>query len=445
MKLKRFAVRGLIVFAVVVALCMFFSGTVRTITTAKVKLYTPRTGKFTQEVKLTGTVVFPKARPVKLEGAQNLSLTVTAVNVQPGSEVEAGDVLFSAEIADFDKNMDALVESYNEAASGLAELERKNSGLRLRPTDEAWASAYAALSQAQSDELEARVALEARLAVEGLTAAGDSLPEGASEELAQAWNAHQTAAEALAAAEAQMQDAERYNISDEARAYITEKRKFETQKAEKEQSMVELRVLREKLAAVTAPEDGYVTQLNVKVGEAFDANGDAYSFCPASEAPALRVDTSSAGLAVSRGTDIAFDTPRGGSIEGSIDSTGMTTAGATYADMELSRRDIRDMGGSVAMLSGSYEVRVQYRSEQNTTLLPSGAVRGSGEERFVYVVEQRQSAFGETSLVTRKQEVTVLAEAGGVASVQEDLSYIQVAYMEDREIGENTTVMEYVN
>ena len=145
------------------------------------------------------------------------------------------------------------------------------------------------------------------------------------------------------------------------------------------------------------------------------------------------------------GTDIAFDTPRGGSIEGSIDSTGMTTAGATYADMELSRRDIRDMGGSVAMLSGSYEVRVQYRSEQNTTLLPSGAVRGSGEERFVYVVEQRQSAFGETSLVTRKQEVTVLAEAGGVASVQEDLSYIQVAYMEDREIGENTTVMEYVN
>ena len=35
MKLKKYAIRGLIIFAVVVALCMFFSGTIRTITTAK--------------------------------------------------------------------------------------------------------------------------------------------------------------------------------------------------------------------------------------------------------------------------------------------------------------------------------------------------------------------------------------------------------------------------
>ena len=35
MNLKKFAVRGLIVLAVAVALCMFFSGTIKTITTAK--------------------------------------------------------------------------------------------------------------------------------------------------------------------------------------------------------------------------------------------------------------------------------------------------------------------------------------------------------------------------------------------------------------------------
>ena len=33
MNLKRFAVRGIIILAICVALCMFFSGTVRTITT----------------------------------------------------------------------------------------------------------------------------------------------------------------------------------------------------------------------------------------------------------------------------------------------------------------------------------------------------------------------------------------------------------------------------
>ena len=32
-----------------------------------------------------------------------------------------------------------------------------------------------------------------------------------------------------------------------------------------------------------------------------------------------------------------------------------------------------------------------------------------------------------------------------MVSVAEDLSYMQIAYMEDREISENMTVMEYVN
>lgn len=38
MKLKRFALRGLIVLFVAVALCMFFARTVQTITTPKVQL-----------------------------------------------------------------------------------------------------------------------------------------------------------------------------------------------------------------------------------------------------------------------------------------------------------------------------------------------------------------------------------------------------------------------
>ncbi len=178
MKLKKFAIRGLIIFAVVVALCMFFSGTIRTITTAKVKILTPRQGKFSEEVELTGKVVFPAAEPVKLENAKDVSLTITSVKVQPGSEVEKGDVLFTAEIADYEKNMDTLRTSYNEAANQLADLERKNSNLRLRPTDEAWAKAYEALTAAQNTELDLRVNRDALLAVEGLEAGDGSFARG---------------------------------------------------------------------------------------------------------------------------------------------------------------------------------------------------------------------------------------------------------------------------
>ena len=445
MKLKKFAIRGLIIFAVVVALCMFFSGTIRTITTAKVKILTPRQGKFSEEVELTGKVIFPAAEPVKLENAKDVSLTITSVKVQPGSEVEKGDVLFTAEIADYEKNMDTLRTSYNEAANQLADLERKNSNLRLRPTDEAWAKAYEALTAAQNTELDLRVNRDALLAVEGLKAGDGSLPEGASDELKEAWTAHEQAAQALAAAEEAMAQAERYNISDDVRTYIVDKQKYQTQMEDYEKQMVDLRVLRSTLQNVTAPDDGYITEVNVKAGEAFDPSGAAYSFCPGKEDPVLRIDTSETTLTISRGTDVSFNSTRGGTVEGSIDATGVTSTGETYADVELSSRMIRDLGGSVAMLANDITVRVSYRSNDTTTLLPSSAVRGSGDDRYVYVLEQRQSAFGVNSLVTKKQSVSVLAEAGSLVSVAEDLSYMQVAYMEDREISEDMTVMEYVN
>ena len=445
MKLKKVAVRGLIVFAVVVALCMFFSGTIRTITTAKVKILTPRQGRFSQQVELTGKVVFPGAEEVKLEEANGVSLSVTAVNVQPGSEVAAGDVLFTAEIADYDKTMDTLRDGYNEAAAQLAEVERKNAGLRLRPTDEAWAEAYEALAAAQADELERRIERDALMAVEGFSGMDGAFLEGASEELRAAWAAHLQAAAALTAAENAMESAERYNISDAARAYIVDRQKYQTQMEDYERQMVDLRVLRTTLQSVTAPQAGFVTEVNVKAGESFDPGTAAYAFCPAEKPPVLRVDTSATTLTISRGMEVSFDSVRGGTVEASIASTGVTVSGDTYADIELSERMIRELGGSIAMLAGEFTVRVAYRSNDTTTLLPSSAVRGAGEDRYVYVLQQRQSAFGVNSLVTQKQPVTVLAEAEGSVSVAEDLSYMQIAYMEDREISEDMTVMEYVN
>ena len=70
---------------------MFFSGTIRTITTAKVKLLTPRQGRFSQQVELTGKVVFPAAEAGETgKRAGCVAVTVTSVKVQPGSEVAAG-------------------------------------------------------------------------------------------------------------------------------------------------------------------------------------------------------------------------------------------------------------------------------------------------------------------------------------------------------------------
>ena len=41
--------------------------------------------------------------------------------------------------------------------------------------------------------------------------------------------------------------------------------------------------------------------------------------------------------------------------------------------------------------------------------------------------------------------MTVVAEADGIVSVEEDITYLQVVYMEDRSISEGDAVMEYLD
>ena len=48
-------------------------------------------------------------------------------------------------------------------------------------------------------------------------------------------------------------------------------------------------------------------------------------------------------------------------------------------------------------------------------------------------------------MTVKKQNVTVLAEVKGVVSIQEDLSYTTIAYMEDRALNDGDTVMEYTD
>ena len=70
-------------------------------------------------------------------------------------------------------------------------------------------------------------------------------------------------------------------------------------------------------------------------------------------------------------------------------------------------------------------------------------MRGSGNDRYVYITERENSTFGGSRLKCKKMSVTVLGESGSTVSLSEDLSYEQVIYMEDRTISEGATVMTY--
>ena len=440
MKAKKIAVRGLIALAVLVAVCIFFSGTIRTIATAKVKITQPRSGKLTQTVELSGKLNFPVEEDVYIEGNPDIVIEVKSVKVEVGYEVEEGDTIFTGQVSGFDKTMETYRQTYAETQNALQTLEDKN--IRLKKTDEAWADAYEALAAAREAWLDADLKYRARLNVDGFEET-DELPEDAGEELAALYEARKNAGAALDSAQTAMDDAERYNISDEVRSYLIDRSKY-TQTLEKtEQDMLDLSVLNESVKKVTAQMDGFITEINVKPGETFAISGAAYSVCPEDELPVVRCDISDCELTITKKMDAVLVGAGGENVESEVDAVGVTLAGGEYADIELKKSMIKDMGGMYAMSTNGVSVRIEYRSKNATTLLPAAAVRGGEGDRYVYTLRTEESMFGTQQTVTVKQPVTVLAEADGTVSVEEDLTYTRIAYMEDRSISEGDPVMEY--
>ena len=86
-----------------------------------------------------------------------------------------------------------------------------------------------------------------------------------------------------------------------------------------------------------------------------------------------------------------------------------------------------------------------FRAREATSLLPTSAVRGGGDDRYVYIAEQNRSAFGGNTLKIHKQSVKVVGEYGGTTSIQDDITYYSIAYGEDRAINDGDAVMEYLN
>lgn len=443
MNAKKYAIRGLIAVAIVVAVCMFFADTIRTIATAKVKIISPKQGKLTQTVDLSAKLHFPTENDVIIEGAKDATIAVTSVKVQVGYEVEEGDVIFEAEVSDFDQTMATLRENYDTTEVALQAVLDKD--VRLRRTEEAWAQAYKSLTAAKDTYLDVSLAFKAQLVIENLELNDDgTLPEGASEALMAMLDEMTAAEEALTAAQADMDEAERYSISDDTRTYITDKIKYEHQLAETKEQMLSLTVLNARVRRVVAAEEGYITKLNVVVGESFNPVGAAYAICPKGEDISLRADTTEVELNISKGMRAYLTDKNGAEIETRVSAVGVTLTGGTYADVELGKSEIKDMGGVYAMTAADeVPLKLEYKAKQATTLLPAAAVRGSGDDRYVYTLQEKQSSFGTVKTITVRTSVTVLAESNGTVSISEDLGWMQVAYMEDRSIAEGDAVMAY--
>lgn len=443
--MKKFALRGMIILAVVVALCIFFSGTVRTLTTPKVRFAPAKNGKFEQSTNLTGKVVFPEEEEILIPIPEGMSLTVTRVRVAVGDRVKTGDTLAVAKVTDADKTLAALEKDFETAQTSLRSLEKKRGEIRLSNSEQKWQEAWQAEQTAMRAERDTRVNLQVLLSQGGQTLEKNgTLPENADEDTRKVYAAWKATETVWKAKQAELKAMDRYAIEEELWADMQKMEEYRKTMAESEQKITELEILKKKAENLTAPHDGYISEVKIEKGSSLDGEMTLVKMTPADRDPVIRVELGSMKQTVEKGTAMEVESDAWGRTETEVVNTGISLEGHPYADCAINR-DVRYALGSVAEMMKLSEIKLILftRAKETTCIVPASAVRGSGNDRYVYVTERENSTFGGSRLKCKKMSVTVLGESGGNVSLSEDLSYEQVIYMEDRSISDGATVMTY--
>ena len=126
MNKKKRALKALVWLGVIVAACMYFSRTIQTITTPKVKLTQATTGRIEQKISVEAKPYFPVETEITLNKAKDYPITVDKVYVKPGLLVKEGDTIFTATINDYQTKEEDLLSKYNEKSQELIDLDIKN-------------------------------------------------------------------------------------------------------------------------------------------------------------------------------------------------------------------------------------------------------------------------------------------------------------------------------
>ncbi len=441
MKNRRFAVKALIILVAVVAVCMIFSGTVQNILTPKVRIASVKNGKLSRSVTLEGKLQYSDKEDFYYPLSGGDSCVVTQVYVRTGDKVREGDALFSMSYQDPDTKRKSLDDAYREALEEQLEFERKNGEIRLTSREENYAKAYYGLQDAVLAEAETK-----REAIK-YGVAGDVADEsGLNETALAALKAYREAKTALESARKTFQEASRYSIDEDIWSQIVSQRQVREKVEQAEEAIEAFEKTREELEEIKAPHDGYVVEVNLKAGDVFDGISALCALTSEEGTPQLTCEVEDSNVTIARGSALTIDTPRWGSQKVKVASVEINKEGKRVAIVNISEDDdvVMGYGSLYAMTTADIPMKLSMEVASNASLLPSSAVHGAEGDKYVFIVRAQQNTVGSKVMTVQKLTVTVIAEADGTTAVQEDISYSQVAYMEDRELSDGSRVMEYL-
>ncbi len=475
MTTKQKALKGLLILMVILAVSMFFARTVQTITTPKVQKIKATRGKLEDKISLTGEIYFPEGEDVVLPEAAGLGVSVSKVTAKEGYQVKQGDLLLTTVTGEYEKQMDTLVAEYKKAARALVDERAKTIRLdattqhndiynaMVKASDTYYLKHYEAMALAQKlhYDINPDIASWGKLPEELLTA-----PKGKAAEVPpqppqitadkEKYPGMQEALDTAFQAYVDSQLANRKlldlytGVGGLRRAAnntfdsIKKQDESREQMADAQRKMLALDAQRAAVLEVRAPHDGYLTKFALKVGDSYDGVKALYTISKEGDTPSLRCDITQVKKTLKKGMKVTVE-----GIKGDLTISDITVSGDNrkYAYVELTAKQISDLGGLSALMGKQTPVSITYRADKTTTLIPASALRTDSDgSSFVYTVQQQYGGLlSNSGFTVKKTPVTVIEKSDKLVSLQDDLSFSDVADNEDRTITDGQQVMEYVD
>lgn len=438
MKARNIAIKGMLILLCIVLVCLFFSGTIKTIVTPKVQFVTVKAGRLTQHYQFSGQVIYPGAEDFSYAVSQ--PVIISKIYVRPGDQVKAGDLLFSMRFSSQEAMASQLEGAYQNALIAQMEFEQTYADYQPDPRASAYMSAYSALRMAAIHEGEARLAMERALPA-GVIVPEEGSPEGADAAATKAideWRgAYANKASAKSAFDRISAD---YALTESDRQYLLRKQETANAIASTGAALNAFYDERDALRAVCAPRDGYIAAVHVSTGSSYDGSRPLCMLTDAESMPVIEIGTDELNRSIPDGTAVMLITPWG-DFKSEVLAAGVNQEGNRYAHVAIPDALAR-MGVSIHQLSlEAFTVSMALQADTAHALVPVSAIHGSGDDRYVYVVEEKKTALGGTEMRVSKLSITVISEADGLAAVEEKLTRVRLAYMEDRPLSDGAAVM----
>ncbi|QUA51978.1 hypothetical protein [Aristaeella lactis] len=452
MRLKKIALRGMIILAAIIALCILFAGTLRSLTTPKVDFAEVKNGKLENSVEMTGSVVFPEKEDFTIAVPDEMSVTVEKILVSTGEHVSAGDALMKAKVTDYEKKLAEQKEKYDKARDELDAWERKNGDIRLTNNEKQWMAAYEKERDATTREQNLRISLMAKFNLTDAADLTDELIEGIKDgKIIENYTEWKTVQEEMTAAKKELKSLERYAVADDVWATLQTKRDKQKEMADAEAKMMEIRKLQNSVETITAPHEGYVVA--IKASKEVPLVGDkaeVIQITPEGKGPVLRVmlkDKNNQPVNVQKGAALTIPVSNWMKVDAKVTALGVDKNGDKYADAALTDKILGEFGNVSGMIKkGDIKVKMTTRAKDTTQLIEAGAVRTNGSTRYVFLGITEEAPLGGTRIVVQEFELKdVLGESEKYVSVAEGTieSGKKVLFHEDRIIKDKDTVMKY--